>query len=342
MYAGYIVETAPTRRLFRVAAPPVHRRRCCARRRASTARSSSSGRSRARRPTRRARSSAARSRRAARAGCRSATTVMPPLAPIARSERGPERRAALRGVPQPDRRPAHDASVVQQGVAPAPEPAPTLLETRDLSVYFASRAAACSVAAGAGVRAVDRVSTRGGRGTGRSGWSASRARASRRLGRAIVRLLRPRSGSILLDGAGHRTARGSRACGRSGAASRWSSRTPLRRSTQRSASARASSSRSSCSTGRRRPSGGSAGRRAARPGRAAAVGSRAVPARAERRPAPARRDRPGARAPPRARRRGRAGERAGRLDPGPDPRPPARPAAAARTRRSCSSPTTSP
>jgi oligopeptide/dipeptide ABC transporter ATP-binding protein len=73
-----------------------------------------------------------------------------------------------------------------------------LLETRDLSVHFAARATRAS-ASGGPVRAVDRVSVSVPRGktfglVGESGSGKST------FGRAIVRLLRPHSGAILLDG----------------------------------------------------------------------------------------------------------------------------------------------
>jgi ABC-type oligopeptide transport system ATPase subunit len=74
----------------------------------------------------------------------------------------------------------------------------TLLETRDLSVHFAARGGRGGSRRGI-VRAVDRVSVRVPRGktfglVGESGSGKST------FGRAIVRLLRPQSGAILLDG----------------------------------------------------------------------------------------------------------------------------------------------
>jgi len=90
--------------------------------------------------------------------------------------------------PAPDRGAAPDA-----GLDPA-----VLLETRELSVHFAARGGRGGSRSGL-VRAVDRVSVRVPRGktlglVGESGSGKST------LGRAIVRLLRPQSGEILLDG----------------------------------------------------------------------------------------------------------------------------------------------
>ena len=75
----------------------------------------------------------------------------------------------------------------------------TLLETRDLSVHFAARGGGRGGSQRGIVRAVDRVSVRVPRGktfglVGESGSGKST------FGRAIVRLLRPQSGAILLDG----------------------------------------------------------------------------------------------------------------------------------------------
>jgi peptide/nickel transport system ATP-binding protein len=79
---------------------------------------------------------------------------------------------------------------------PAPTGAGALVETRDLSVHFAGRG---TRSRGEAVRAVDRVSLTVPRGktfglVGESGSGKST------LGRAIVRLLRPNAGAILLDG----------------------------------------------------------------------------------------------------------------------------------------------
>jgi len=76
---------------------------------------------------------------------------------------------------------------------------PTLLETRDLSVHFSVSRGGPIRGKPAAVRAVDRVSLVVSRGqtlglVGESGSGKST------FGRAIVRLLRPNSGSILLDG----------------------------------------------------------------------------------------------------------------------------------------------
>jgi oligopeptide/dipeptide ABC transporter ATP-binding protein len=84
------------------------------------------------------------------------------------------------------------------GAAIAPADPSVLLETRDLSVHFAARGSR----AGSGrrlVKAVDRVSLRvpRGRTLGLVGESGS---GKSTLGRAIVRLLRPQAGEILLDG----------------------------------------------------------------------------------------------------------------------------------------------
>jgi oligopeptide/dipeptide ABC transporter ATP-binding protein len=75
----------------------------------------------------------------------------------------------------------------------------TLLETRDLSVHFSVSRGGGIRGKPAAVRAVDRVSltVRRGQTLGLVGESGS---GKSTFGRAIVRLLRPNSGSILLDG----------------------------------------------------------------------------------------------------------------------------------------------
>jgi oligopeptide/dipeptide ABC transporter ATP-binding protein len=90
-------------------------------------------------------------------------------------------------------------TVVDRGSAPdAPADPAILLETRELSVHFAARGGRGG-SRGGPIRAVDRVSVRVPRGktlglVGESGSGKST------LGRAIVRLLRPQAGEILLDG----------------------------------------------------------------------------------------------------------------------------------------------
>jgi oligopeptide/dipeptide ABC transporter, ATP-binding protein, C-terminal domain len=75
----------------------------------------------------------------------------------------------------------------------------TLLETRDLSVHFSVSRARAIAGKPVAVRAVDRVSltVRRGQTLGLVGESGS---GKSTFGRAIVRLLRPTSGAILLDG----------------------------------------------------------------------------------------------------------------------------------------------
>ena len=97
------------------------------------------------------------------------------------------------------------------------------------TMHFPVRRAADRPQGRRSVHAVDDVSLRRCTRARRSGSSASRAAASRRSARCVVRLLEPTGGTCASSGADITTAQAGASCGRCGARCRWSSRTRTRR-----------------------------------------------------------------------------------------------------------------
>ena len=182
-----------------------------------------------------------------------------------------------------------------------------------------SRAASCST--GTSATCVRSTASRSRSGAARrSASSASPAAASRRVGRAILRLYEPTGGRIVFDGAGRHGARRGRAAA---AAAPDADGLPGPVRVAQPAAHRGRIVGEPLRThglARRRATAG-ARPRAARDRRPAARRGDALPARVLRRPAAAHRHRARARGQPRLDRRRRARLGARRVDPGADPQP---------------------
>ena len=141
------------------------------------------------------------------------------------------------------------------------------------------------------------------------------------LGRTIVRLLEPTAGDVLFRGQDDREARRARSCGRCAARCRWSSRIPYAslNPRKRVGTIIGDPLQDPPIGDKARAEG--AGPGAARDGRALARALQPLPARVLGRPAPADRGRPRARPAAEADRRRRAGLGARRLDPVADAEP---------------------
>ena len=150
----------------------------------------------------------------------------------------------------------------------------------------------------------------------RSASSASPARARRRSAGRSCASTQPLAGSIYARRRRPAGAQGRRPAASGAGSSRWSSRTRTRASTRARPSARSWPSRCASTTSpRARPASARVAELLDLVGLDTVV-RRALPARVQRRPAPAHRDRPGARRRARAHRLRRADQRARRVDPG--------------------------